>query len=155
MLFLRRARGVLGIALIWGIPWFVMGGAVGLYGMANTPTKGPEANLRFVGWMALGWALWGFLSGGIFALAVAGLERRRTLAQLSGRRVALWGALGALALPTAFLGFVWATGGSVTWQGLAVTLPVSAALGAGCAAGTLALAQRGASRVGRDPEAAA
>ena len=121
MLFLRRARGVLGTALIWGIPWFVMGGAVGLYGIANDPTKGPGSDLRFVGWMALGWALWGFLSRGIFALAVAVLERRRTLAQLSVRRVALWGALGALALPTAFLGFVWAMGAAS--PGLASRLP--------------------------------
>jgi ABC-type polysaccharide/polyol phosphate export permease len=155
MLFLRRARGVLGTAVVWRIPWFVMGGAVGLYGIANDPTKGRASDMRFVGWMALGWALWGFLSGAIFALAVAVLERRRTLAQLSVRRAALWGALGAVALPTAFLGFVWTNGGSVTWLGVAVTLPVSAALGAGCAAGTLALAQRGAAKVDQDAGAAA
>jgi len=145
MLLLRRARGVLGTALVWAMAWLVIGSAVGLHAGVRTPTPGAA---RFVAWMAAGWALWGAVSGALFALAVLALERRRTLAQLSIWRVATWGALGALALPAAFLCFVWGAGGSVTWQGVVVTLPTSAALGAGCAASTLALAQRNSAAVG-------
>ena len=140
MLLLRRARGILGTALVWCIAWLAMGSAIGLYARLRTS---PAVDARFVAWMAAAWALWGAVSGALFALTVLAGERRRTLAQLSVWRVATWGALGALGLPVIFLCFVWAAGGAVTWQGVVVTLPTSAALGAACAAGTLTLAQRG------------
>ncbi len=91
------------------------------------------------------WTLWGALSGAIFAVVLAVAERRHTLVELSFARVAVWGAMGSLALPAALtiLDVVRATSPS-EWRFVFIALGIAGALGAGCAAGTLALARRAA-----------
>jgi len=91
------------------------------------------------------WILWGAVSGGIFAIVLMFAERRRSLLELATARVALWGAVGSLALPAALMvrdDFV----RGVLIEGRLVFLPLAliAALGAACAAGTLRIARRSA-----------
>lgn len=90
------------------------------------------------------WTLWGALSGAIFAVVLAIAERRHTLAELSLARVALWGAIGSLALPAALtIAEVMQTPFPPSeWRFVLAALGIAAALGAGCAVGTLALARR-------------
>ena len=93
----RRLRGALGIALTWGVLWAPIGLALGLILAALRPGdidpgEGP-------GRIAAVFGVVGFLSGlGSAALLSLG-EQRKTIRQLSPARVALWGALGAAAIP--------------------------------------------------------
>ena len=92
------------------------------------------------------WTLWGALSGAIFAVVLAIADRRHTLAELSLVRVAVWGAIGSLALPAAFtiVDVMRTTFPYPQWQFVLTALGIAAAQGAGCAAGMLALARRAA-----------
>jgi hypothetical protein len=92
--------------------------------------------------------IWGAISGAVFAMLVALLERRREVDTLSSRRTAIWGALGAMALPTTILLIFLAEAPGFTLIQPAVwSLSISAAQGAVCAFGTLALAKRGQNRL--------
>jgi hypothetical protein len=89
------------------------------------------------------WTLWGALSGAIFAVVLAIAERSHTLAELSFARVAVWGAIGSLALPAGLtIADLVRTAFPSEWRFVLIALAIAAALGAGCAAGTLALARR-------------
>jgi hypothetical protein len=93
----RRLRGALGIGVTWGVLWAAIGLVLGvILGVVRPedidPGEGPGKIASVLG-------LVGFLSGlgfaGLFSLA----ERRRTIHELSLGRVALWGLLGAAAIP--------------------------------------------------------
>ena len=47
------------------------------------------------------WTITGFVSGALFSGVLAIVERRRTIAQLSTRRIALWGGVGGSLVPAA------------------------------------------------------
>ena len=94
---IRRLRGALGIGVTWGVLWAAIGLVLGVtVGVVRPEVIGPgegpgkvAAVLGFVGFLSgLGFA-------GLFSLA----ERRRTIQELSLGRVALWGLLGAAAIP--------------------------------------------------------
>lgn len=91
----------------------------------------------------LRWTLWGAVSGGVFAIVLMIAERRRSLAELSFTRTALWGALGSLSLPAAVMARD-AIQSGVLIEGRLLLLPVmlTAGLGAACAAGTLRIARQ-------------
>jgi hypothetical protein len=93
-------------------------------------------------------AVLGFVGGAAFSVVLGAIEGRRTFDQLSLSRFAVWGAFGGL--------MMWAARGAVGWsvmgllgsvgvQGLnwayAVSGGVIVLLGAGSAAGSLALAR--------------
>ena len=116
--FVTRLRGIVGTAVAWGAAWAVPGLLAGV----------PQ------------WILVGALAGAGFATALTMAERRRRLEQLTLGRVAAWGALGAVvsaavATPVLLL----ATGGALQ---LLPFLAAVGGLGAGSAAGTVAVAQR-------------
>lgn len=116
--WLRRLRGAVGMALTWGVAWAVPGLLVGV----------PQ------------WILVGLIAGAGFSVVLGIAERRHRLEELSLPRVAAWGAVGAVgsalvAMPLLLL---------ISGGALAVLpfLSVVAGLGAGSAAGTLAIARK-------------
>jgi hypothetical protein len=92
---LRRIRGALSLAGLWAVAWVPVGVLVGLAkGWSHLPPRS-KSELVFL-------AVWTFLgasSGAVFAALLATLEKNRTLADLSPRRLAVWGAIGGAALP--------------------------------------------------------
>ncbi len=138
----RRLRGILIAAIIWAIVWLPLG--LALLGLRRRSPGDcvycpADFVIRFLGI----WTLWGALSGAIFAVVLAVAERRRTLAELSFARVAVWGAIGSLALPGALtIADLMQSAFPSEWRFVLTALGIAAALGAGCAAATLALARR-------------
>ena len=127
----RRLRGALVIAVTWGGLWAAIGVALTLIVGSVRPAEidpgeGPGNVATVLG-------LVGFLSGLAFAGLLSLGENRRTIRELSMGRVALWGFLGAAAIPAltgAAVGEGWITG----------------SLGAIFATASLAGARRGALR---------
>ena len=127
--WLRRIRGAFGTALTWAIAWSGVGATLGLV-WPNSSGRGVAASVvdGFIGW-----AILGFVSGATFSVVLGIAEGRRRLDEMSLPRFAAWGALGGLLLGTV----LFAMYGDGNWaMGLVGTL-----LGAGSAAGSLALAR--------------
>ena len=128
--WLKRIRGAVGVGLTWAVGWGFVGALMGLW--LQRP-GGVVAS-------SVGIALAGFLSGGAFSVVLGLAGRRRTFEEMSLPRFAGFGALATLVMfltVTALqgtLGFVW------TLPGLIVTT-FWTLLGAGSAAGSLALAR--------------
>jgi hypothetical protein len=123
--WLRRIRGAVGMGLTWGVAWFGAGVALLLVvgvGAADVP-------------FPLGFGLLGFLAGVTFSGVLGIVEGRRRFDQMSLPRFAVWGGVGGLLLSGAFV-LATGPGGEVLLLG-----PVFALSGAGCAAGSLALAR--------------
>jgi hypothetical protein len=119
------------MGLAWAFAWFAAG-------MALLLVVGPgAADVPF----PLGFGFLGFLAGVTFSVVLGLVERRHRFDQLSLPRFAAWGAIGGLLLAVMFI--------PVAGLGADVLLglgPLFALSGAGCAAGTLALARRGEDR---------
>lgn len=151
MTWLRRLRGMVAMsvfwAVLWTIGWTVLGALAFLVGPLVL-SRDDYVPLRYVpGILAQGavlWAVWGAVSGAVFALLLAIAERRRTIADLRMSRVALWGAIGGVVIP---LGITAVAGRHGMGQGLLLGVgilgTISALLGALCSTGTLWLVRRG------------
>jgi len=141
---MHRIRGVLGTALTWAIVWLLVGlGVVLFLGEPNCLYCNPNWRLYFV----LFWTLWGAISGAGFAIVLMIAERRHTFADLTVARTTMWGAVGAAAVPgVAMIWDVVANGFDsdvlADVRFVLITLAISAALGAACAAGTLRIARQ-------------
>lgn len=126
---LRKLRGLLGTAVIWGLGWFGLSGAywgVTLFG---------DVTARLLMGVAIGFGVAGALCGAGFSLVLGVAERKHTFDELSYRRLATWGALGGLLLG----------GPLLVWMGLGSDprlFAMLAGFGSASAAGTLALARR-------------
>ena len=123
--WLRRIRGAVGMGLTWAVAWFGAGVALLLVvgvGAADVP-------------FPLGFGLLGFLAGVTFSGVLGIVEGRRRFDQMSLPRFAVWGGVGGLLLSGIFV-LATGLGGEVLVLG-----PVFALSGAGCAAGSLALAR--------------
>jgi len=122
--WLRRIRGAIGMGLIWATAWFGAGLilllVVGI-GAADVP-------------FPLFFALLGFLAGVTFSGVLGIVEGRRRFDQMSLPRFAAWGGVGGLLLSVVLAA---ALGGDA----ILVLGPIFALSGAGCAAGSLALAR--------------
>jgi len=123
--FLRRLRGIIATGLTWGIgfiAFFVLRHLVvrdwGFLSLSNI----------------LSLAIVGFIVGSLFAGAVILIEGRRSLLELSLKRVTLWGAGGGLVV----LGTFWLLSGPLPWDVVFLTALVSG----GLSSGSVALAQR-------------
>lgn len=130
--WLARIRGAIGMGLTWAFAWFGAGMILLLivgFGAADVP-------------FPLGFGLLGFLAGVTFSGVLGIVEGRRRFDQMSLPRFAAWGGVGGLLLSGIFVP-VAGLGGDI----LLVLGPVFALAGAGCAAGSLALARRA-----EDPE---
>lgn len=124
--WLRRLRGAIGMGLTWAAAWFSAGIAVLLVvGLDAADVPFP-----------LFFALLGFLAGVTFSVILGVVERRRRFGQMSLPRFALWGGVGGLLLS----GVLALTAGLA--GELLVLAPIFAMSGAGCAAGSLALARK-------------
>jgi len=94
---LHRIRGLAGVGITWGALWGVIGAGIGLVLGLVSPGAWDWTN-PILGW-AFGMGLYGAVSGVGFATLLSLGERRKTILDLSLRRVAIWGVLGSAAVP--------------------------------------------------------
>ena len=128
--WLRRIRGAIGMGLTWAAAWFSAGMIMLLGLLLVTGSTGADVPYP------LGFGAFGFVAGVTFSGVLGLVEGRRRFDQMSLPRFALWGGVGGLLLSGIF---VLAAGlGGDTFLVLG---PVFALSGAGCAAGSLALAR--------------
>ena len=95
--FLRKCRAALGVGMTWGAAWALIFALIFLVIRVVDPDsidpgEGPVRGI------AIG-ALFGFISGTVFAAVLAMTESRRTIRKLSVGRAAIWGMLGTAAYP--------------------------------------------------------
>lgn len=128
---LRRIRGIIGTGLTWAAAWIGLGAGIGA--LAGYP-------LTYLVRIALSNSVGGFIAGSAFAVILSIAERKRTLADLSLKRVALWGAAGGLLVTSIPLAF----GAPVAF--LLGPLVINGGIGAGLATGSVFLARRDDSR---------
>ncbi len=126
--WLKRIRGAVGIGLTWAVAWGFVGALLGL------SLVGPSA----IGGVSLSFALYGFICGSGFSVLLGLTEGRHTFEEMSLLRFAAWGAAGGLLLS----GFLMVTDGTLVWLADATTIGVMTMIGAGSAAGSLALARK-------------
>ena len=122
--WLQRLRGAIGTAVTWAVGWF--GAGILLY---TTGWFGQPTLLEYALFSSAVAGL-GFIGGIGFSVVLSLTEGRRRFDQMSIPRFAMWGALGGAIMLLA-LG-----------EGPGLTLAFFALLGAGSAAGSLALARR-------------
>jgi hypothetical protein len=142
----RKTRGTLGTVVTWSAGWALFGLALGALRVVLLSALGGahQAPLVVLAVPVLRWAVLGAAAGAFFAFLVRRAGRRvPSLEALSARRAAAWGAAAGLALPLGVLAAMLALG-PVAWPAALVlgVLGIGVALGAGTAAGTVALARR-------------
>jgi uncharacterized membrane protein len=127
--FLRKCRGILGVAITWGAVWGAVFATLAfIVGIIDPDSIDPgETPLRIAG---LG-AVFGVVSGVAFGVLLAVAEGKKTLRDLSLARVALWGAVASAVFPLLT---------PVDNSMLVIVCPIGAAL----AAGLVAVAKKGA-----------
>lgn len=135
----RRLRGALGIGVTWGTGWALLGAVLAwVLWILLDPPVGLGS---IVATNAATFGLLGFLGGALFSGVLRLAEGRRRFDQLSLPRFTAWGAVGGLLLGgMGVFGSLWGAGGPAIVS--VVVVAASAALGAGSAAATLALARR-------------
>lgn len=122
----RRIRGAFGLGLTWAFAWFAAG-------MVLLLVVGPDAaDVPF----PIGFGFLGFLAGLTFSGVLGLVEGRRRFDQMSLPRFALWGGVGGTLFSAAFVAVAGLGVGALTLLG-----PIFGLAGAGCAAGSLALAR--------------
>ena len=136
---LRRLRGLLGVGITWGTLWGGIGAGIGLLIGVVSPDVWLWTNpiLDY----AIGIGLYGFFSGVGFGTLLSVGEGRRTILDLSLRKVAVFGVLGAVTVPLLFgMAGMFAAGTSVVDILEAVLL--TGVLGGTFAPGSVAIAGR-------------
>ena len=131
----KRIRAVFGTALTWAAAWLGVGTVVGL--VLGVVFGSPMAA---VAGLAPLFAVAGFLAGATFSAVLALAEGRHTFDEMSLPRFATLGALGGVLL-SGFL-FLIGMGFSSPVVGWVIAVGALTLLGAGSAAGSLALARR-------------
>jgi hypothetical protein len=131
--WLRRIRGAIGMGLTWAAAWFGGGLILLLVPLVVGGSSGADVPFPLL------FALLGFLAGVTFSGVLGLVEGRRRFDQMSLPRFAGWGAVGGLLLAGIL---AVAIGGDA----FLVLPPIFALSGAGCAAGSLALARRAETR---------
>lgn len=141
--WLRRVRGTIGMGLTWAVAGGAAGTLVTLGFVVRTGSR-PDAPFPLM----LG-AL-GFVAGVLFAGILRLVEGRRRFEQMSLPRFAAWGAAVGLALAATFFLAV-SRGDPAFLQYFVLVGPLVAAVAAGCATGSLALARRARHRALPEP----
>ena len=126
--FLKRIRGIIGTGVTWALAWVGLGAVVGA--LVGYPVS-------FLFRIALSNSVSGFIAGSAFAAILAVAERKHTLADLSLKRVAIWGAIGG-----GLLSFIPMAYG-VPLAYLLGPLVINGGIGAGMAAGSVAFPRGG------------
>lgn len=134
--WLRRLRGALALGVLWGVVWAIaMAITVTIIGFVDPASVDPgEGPLR----AAMIGGVFGVLAGSLFALVFAVAERRRSIADLSVWRAAIWGMIAAAAMPLLTV---------IDNRLLLIVCPIGGAI----AAGTVALAKRETLGAPREP----
>ena len=134
--WLKRVRGVIGMGLTWAVGWAPIGGIAGLVigALFGFPLGGIALNYAGM------FGVLGFVGGMVFSTLVRIAEGRRRFDELSIPRFAAWGGLGGLALGALAVTINLVGLGGITPLTVAV-IGAAGLLGAGSAAGTLALAR--------------
>ena len=138
----RKVRGILGMAISWGVVWMPVNLAYLAYRLGADVR---HLNSSFLPKLALSVAAHGFVAGAItgasFALILSALEQRKKLKQLIPWRVAWFGGLaGGLSITLAAIIDV-VTPGALSVQQLGEMIIIYAATGTLLGMGTLALAR--------------
>ena len=134
---LRRLRGAIGMGLTWAVGWIPVGALFGV-GLSVVGVE-PAGLLGAAGMGAMVFGGLGFIGGGIFSVLLRLADGRRRFDQLSLPRFTVLGGLGGLLLGgVAGLAVFGSPGPQVVD---AVFVGIITLLGAGSAAGTLALAR--------------
>lgn len=137
--FFRRLRGLAGVGVTWGALWAGIGAAVGGLLGALSPELWYWSN-PVLDW-AIGMGLYGLVSGVGFGAILSLREASKRLQEISLRRVALWGILGAGAVPVLFgMAGMFETG--TTLVEILQAMGVTALLGGTFAPGSVAIARR-------------
>lgn len=144
--WMKRIRGAVGMGLTWAVLWSAIGALVAV--LPWTMPAGFPIRLEWIVGFAAQFAVLGFFGGAAFSVVLGVVEGRRRFDQMSLSRFAVWGAFGGL--------MMWAARGTIGWSvmdslgsvgvqglnwGFAVSGGIIVLLGAGCAAGSLALAR--------------
>lgn len=143
----RRLRAIALTAVMWSVPWGILGGvvfAVGLRLRGIDPSASVFGLPLSLGAFAVGlkvFGIFGAIAGAVFGTAMSIGERTRTLHTLSPRRFATWGALGGAALPIT-LTAAWVGNTGRWFNSYWVVIGAAAALGAASAWSMLRLARR-------------
>ncbi len=127
--WLKRIRGAVGLGLSWAVAWAGIFGIASMIGGEGGGLENLLANLTTFGAL-------GFIGGTVFSGVLGIAERRRTFAEMSLPRFAGWGAVGGLLIGVLIVG------GAVFAPGPGSVVGLLTLLGAGSAAGSLALARR-------------
>ena len=138
----RRIRGLLGMALTWGVLGAVVG--IPLYAVVFrvwnfTPAHTRRLLTTFTLWEGLSFT-WGVACGLSFGIVLLALERRRPLHQLTPARVAAWGAVAGALFPAAITSRAILGGGDPFYFGGIIA--ASALTGAVWARMSVAIARR-------------
>ncbi len=141
----RRIRGLLGMGVTWGGLWAGIGAVVGGVLGALSPDLWVWGN-PILEW-AFGMGLYGLVSGMGFGALLSLGEGRKTVLDLSLPRVAIWGALGSVAVPVLF-GLLGAFGAGTTAVDIVQAMVLTGVLGGTFAPGSVALARRAALEAG-------
>ena len=151
MSLVRRLGAVLKMGIVWGIAWipltFVSVTVLSLWSHRLPP-------LFLLRDATIAGGLIGAVSGMLFGGLLALGERQRTVASLSARRVALWGALAALIPPGLALAAITARVHEPWFfmmPMIARILGLTGVLGAACAGGVLYVARRAPALPGDSP----
>lgn len=144
--WLRRIRGALGLGLTWAAGWSLVGAFLAVLPVA-APVGGPGVLALVVGFVVQ-FAAMGFVGGAAFSAVLGLIEGRRRFDQMSLPRFAAWGALGGLFLSVFkntiglfSLGLLGTLGVPAYTVTHAISVGVITLLGAGSAAGSLAVAR--------------
>lgn len=129
--WLKRIRGTIGVGLTWAVGWGLFGGILWLI---------RTGDLEFALTAGLTYAVMGLVGGATFAAVLRLTEGRRRFDELRIPRFAAWGALGGLLIGAGYVEV-----STILWPDAYGVVPVFAAittlLGAGSAAGSLAMAR--------------
>lgn len=137
--WLRRIRGAIGMGLTWAAGWAPIGAVVGA--VLHVVLPGTPVGLgTVVALNASTFAVLGLVGGTIFATVLRLTEAHHRFDELSAPRFAGWGAVGGVLLGgVAVAAGLWGGGFGPLGAGM---MGAATLLGAGSAAGSLALARR-------------
>lgn len=142
----RRLRGAIGVGVSWGVVWGLAGGVLEAIVGLPPGTDGAGVVLYEFARGFMAFAMIGFVGSGVFSVALGLGGRRRSFAEMSLARFGSWGGVAGLMVGLSLYSPVLlAPNGRFTLAEalLRATLAVgvTTALGAGAAAGSLALAR--------------
>ena len=152
---MRRIRAAATLSLLWAIPWAVLGVALGAFEYSRSgPTLAvwdvppwEVSPLSVVMLFARNWALGGAISGGLFSVVLSLLERNTSIMGIRLARVALWGFVGSVLVPTAVIAFL-SIKTRIDLRSAVLLLALVGAAGTISAVVTLTLARRSVGSIG-------